>query len=89
MNWQVGFSFRTEKFLIKNHLPREKVFVLVKNAILKFNGEDINIDLKKLKGKWAGFFRIRKGDMRIIVSFDFDKFSVFVDVVDWRGGAYK
>lgn len=89
MTWRVDFSSRAEKFLAKNNLPRENVFQLVKDALKKFYGEDINVDTKKLKGKWTRFYRIRKGDMRIIASFEFDKFTVFVDVIDWRGNAYK
>ena len=89
MNWQVGFSTRAEKFLVKNNLSSERVLILVKGAILRFGGRDVNLDLKKLKGKWSGFFRIKKGDIRIIVSFDFDNLYAFVDVIDWRGNAYK
>lgn len=89
MTWQIDFSSRSEKFLAKNRLPRENVFQLIKDTLKKFYGENINIDTKKLKGKWMGFYRIRKGDVRIIASFDFDNFTAFVDVIDWRGGAYK
>ncbi len=89
MSWTVGFSLRAEKFLNKNHISDDEVIALIKEALFKFRGEDVNISIKKLKGKWAGFHRIRKGNMRIVASFDFDNHSVFVDVIDWRGGAYK
>ncbi|MBI4158217.1 MAG: hypothetical protein HY505_01155 [Candidatus Yanofskybacteria bacterium] len=75
MSWVVGFSSRAEKFLNKNHVSNDNVFALIKEAILRFKGEDVNISVKKLKGKWAGFHRIRKGNMRIIASFDFDNRS--------------
>ena len=78
-----------EKFLKQNQISRENIFKLLSLAIKKFQGEKVNIDIKKMKGKWEKFHRIRKGEMRIIASFDFDNSSVFVDVIDWRGSAYK
>lgn len=89
MNWQVSFSVRAEKFLERNNLPREKIFELIKAALQKFRGEDINIDIRKMRGRWEGFHRIRKGELRIIAEFNFDNLSVFIEVIDWRGGAYK
>ena len=29
-------------------------------------GEDVNINLKKLGGDWEGYYRLRKGKLRII-----------------------
>lgn len=89
MNWRVEFSPRAEKFLERNNISREKIFELIRDALRKFGGEDININIRKLKGRWEGFHRIRKGDLRIIAEFNFDSFSVLIEVIDWRGGAYK
>lgn len=89
MKWAVDFSHDAEKFLAKNRLDQEEVFILIRSALNKFRGENINIDLKKLKGEWAGFYRIRKGDLRMIASFDFDAIRVFVEEIDWRDNAYK
>ena len=46
------------------------------------------IDIKKMKGEWKGFYRIRKGKWRIIAEFDFDNNSVFIENIDWRGNIY-
>lgn len=86
---RVDFSRQAEKFLDYNRISQDEVFELVKSAVKKFRGEDINIDIKKLSGEWNGFHRIRKGKLRIIAEFDFNAPSVFVEVVDWRGSAYK
>ncbi|MCX5809879.1 MAG: hypothetical protein NTX36_11005 [Proteobacteria bacterium] len=49
-----------------------------------------SIDLKKLKGKYHGSFRIRKGDTRIIFSIrKEDELTVFVHYIDFRGNVYK
>ena len=66
----------------------DEVFDLIKLAIQKFQGEIVSVDIKKMKGEWSDFYRIRKGKWRIIASFDFNNHSVFVEVVDWRGNIY-
>ncbi|OGF69014.1 hypothetical protein A3H65_02100 [Candidatus Giovannonibacteria bacterium RIFCSPLOWO2_02_FULL_45_14] len=87
--WRIDFSARAEKFLKQNRISKEDIFESLSLAIKKFQGEKVNIDIKRMKGKWEKFYRIRKGEMRIIANFDFDNSSIFVDVIDWRGRAYK
>ncbi len=89
MKWTIDLSHDAEKFLRRNHLEHKEVFELVGLAIRKLQGEVANVTVGKLKGKWAGFYRIKRGDLRIIASFDFDDLRVFVDQLDWRGNAYK
>lgn len=89
MNWRIDFSKDSLKFLETNNLKEDFIIDKIKLALRKFKGEDINIDIKKLKGEWEGFFRIRSGKMRIILEFQFENFRVYVEKIDWRGGAYK
>lgn len=89
MTWEISFSKDAHKFLERNHIAEEEIFELVRKTIKKFQGEDINIDIKKLKGRWFGFFRIRKGKLRIITEFNFDNLSALIEEIDWRGGVYK
>jgi len=89
MIWNVELSRQAEKFLEKNGVSRKDVFELIQAALERFQGENVNIDIRKLKGKWDGFHRIRKGKVRIIAEFNFDNSSVLVEVIDWRGGVYK
>lgn len=86
--WNINFSSRAEKFLSINRFPKETVFDLLGKAVCKFHGEAVNINLKALKGEWRGFYRIRKGELRIIASFNFNKSAIHVEVIDWRGNAY-
>ncbi|MBE0427652.1 MAG: hypothetical protein IBX72_13535 [Nitrospirae bacterium] len=44
-----------------------------------------NIDVKKLKGKWAGYHRIRFGKVRIILNVNFEERRIYVDTIDYRG----
>ena len=88
MNWNLEYSKRADDF-IEEHGIREKVRESIKNFILKITGSNINIDVKKLKGDWAGYYRIRKGKIRIFLKPRIESQSIFVDVVDFRGNVYK
>lgn len=89
MSWRLDTSKDAEKFLAKNELTIVEVRELIGRAIRYFQREDINVDIKKLTGKWKGFYRVRSGRIRIIAEFDFDHLVVFIEEIDWRGNAYK
>lgn len=56
---------------------------------MKVKGENINIDLKKLAGNWIGYYRLRKGKLRIIFEVKKAEKTLFVEEVDFRGDVYK
>lgn len=89
MKWRIDFSKNSLRFLADNHL--EEIFIIekIKLALRKFAGEDININIKKLKGEWEGFYRIRDGKLRIIIEFYFDTNRAYIEEIDWRGNVYK
>ena len=89
MTWKINLSKDAEKFLVKQKIPNDEIFEIVKKSIKKLQGEDVNVDLKKLKGEWLGFFRSRVGKIRVIMKINFDDFSVFIEKVEYRGSAYK
>ncbi|MDP3661338.1 MAG: hypothetical protein Q8R17_00560 [bacterium] len=89
MQWNVDFSPQSVTFLAKNHIPEKEVLEKIHLVLRKFNGEDVSVDVRKAKGKWAGFHRIRSGKLRIIVAFYFKPKEVFIDTIDWRGNVYK
>jgi mRNA interferase RelE/StbE len=89
MSWRVDFSSRALKFLKQNNLNENVALEKIQMALRKFQGEDVNLDIIKLKGEWRGFYRIRSGRFRIIVEFRFDLQRVFIEVIDWRGSVYK
>lgn len=89
MNWSVSLTARSLKFLHANKIGNEEIFELVRKSICRFQGENVNVDIKKLQGEWASFYRIRKGNLRVIAEFDFDNYSVLIEAIDWRGSAYK
>lgn len=90
MTWSILYSRRALRFLRDQHIDEKDIFVLLRAAIKKFQREsDDSLDIKKPKGAWAGFYRIRRGKTRIIVQFDFDELTVFVEVIDWRDSVYR
>ena len=89
MSWRIETSKDAEKFLAKNELTIEEIKELVTKTIQYFQGKDTNVDIKKLKGKWKRFYRVRIGRIRIIAEFDFENSVVFIEQIDWRGNAYK
>lgn len=88
MKWNVEYSKRAKDF-IEKHGIENKIRDSIRNFILRITGSNINIDAKKLKGDWEGYYRIRKGKVRIILKVDNKSKSIFVDAVDFRGSVYK
>lgn len=89
MKWTINYSSYAEKFLKKhpNHSShiKEAITLLAK----KLNGEVISLDVCKMKGSWVGHLRIRKGDIRIILSVDEESKIIHVKIIDFRGDVYK
>ena len=73
--------------------PKEPVRSEAVAEITKFlkrmKGEPVSVDIKKLKGDWQGFYRIRKGKLRIIFELSFDEHLIYVARIDQRGNVYK
>ncbi|MBZ1345058.1 MAG: hypothetical protein KY055_00195 [Candidatus Nealsonbacteria bacterium] len=89
MNWQIDLHSRALRFLEVNKISQNEIIEIIKKTLKKFQGEDVNIDIVKIKGKWLGFHRIKIGKLRIIAEFNFERKRVYVEVIDWRGSAYK
>lgn len=89
MNWRVDFSKNSLKFLGKNNFDKNLVVDKIKLVLLKFQGGNVSIDIKKLSGEWEGFYRIRSGKLRIIAEFQFEQNRVYIEEIDWRGNIYK
>ena len=88
MTWKVDFSKEAFNFIKKQEITG-KVIGEIKSFILKTKGEDINIDIKKLTGKWKDFYRIRKGKIRIIFTVNYESKRFYIEKVDFRGNIYK
>jgi mRNA interferase RelE/StbE len=91
---KLRFSKSAVKFLEKIDTKnvsriREKLASLLhlieEQGIIPFT----ELDIKKLKGDWDGFFRLRVGKIRIIFTVDSDADELLVYEIDFRGDVYK
>ncbi len=92
MTVDIQYSKATLKFLQKNanvltlEETEELVVMAVKNM---FRHARLNVDVKQLRGEWQGYYRIRKGKMRIIFSTQSNEtLHVVVHTIDFRGNVY-
>lgn len=88
MTWTIEYSRDADRFIQVERIYGE-VTKQIQGFLKKLMGESVNIDAKKLKGEWKGFFRIRKGRLRIIFSVDISHRFIYVERIDFRGDAYK
>ena len=88
MKWSVEYSRNAHRFIQAEGIQNE-VRKQLQSFLRKLQGESINLDVKKLKGKWKDYFRIRKGKLRIIFSIDTASRALYVERIDFRGDAYK
>jgi len=88
---QIQFERKAEKFFSKTNSSIDEINELIITAVKKLSRNDVNIDLKQLKGELKGYFRIRKNDLRIIFNVIEDENLIVVTVVniDFRGNVYK
>ncbi len=89
MKWQIDYSKSSLKFIKNNNINRNDITNTICNALKKLKGENINIDIKKMKGNWKGYFRVRDGKIRLIISIDFNNSNIYLDRIDYRGDVYK
>ena len=88
MTWTIEYSRDADRFIQVEGIQGE-VNKQIQGFLRKLMGEPINIDVKKLKGEWKGYYRIRKGRLRIIFSIGTSHRSIYVERIDFRGDAYK
>ena len=88
MKWRIDYSRNAEKFIESQNI-RAEVSEQLKRFLMKMKGGNVNIDLRKLSGEWEGYYRLRKGRLRIIFEIDKTDQVLFVDRIDFRGDVYK
>jgi mRNA interferase RelE/StbE len=89
--WEYEFSKDSIKAL--ERLDSETVSLL-KNKVKSIGswldgGDRLHADIKKLKGKWEGFYRLRVREIRVIFTFDNRSKTIKVCEIGFRGDIYK
>ena len=85
---------KAKKFLDKNPrlITENEVDILVVKLIQKvFLNRDTNVDVKQLQGDLKSYYRIRKGNLRIIVQIVDNEIIVeaIINDIGFRGDIYK
>ncbi|MDY6862058.1 MAG: hypothetical protein SV062_03610 [Thermodesulfobacteriota bacterium] len=88
MKWRIDYSRDAKKFVEKQNILIE-VRKELKKFLMKMKGENVNIDLKKLSAEWKGYYRLKKGKLRIIFEPSKTDKILFVEKIDFRGDVYK
>jgi mRNA interferase RelE/StbE len=92
---EVQFSKRAVKFLKKldaqtTERVRQKILQL--HSILEADGiiPFTELDIKKLKGQWEGYFRLRVGQIRVIFTLVNNEIEILLIYdIDFRGNIYE
>ena len=69
---------------IQNQL-NQLLIAIEQQGIIPFT----ELDIKKMRGDWEGFYRLRVGKMRVIFIVDFDSSQLEVYTIGARGDIYK
>jgi len=81
------------KFLLElNERDRRRIREALEelaDAIEKGTIPFTSLDVRKLKGKWEGYFRLRVGDFRVIFAIDSEEGAILVFNIHRRKSVYK
>ncbi|MDN5358455.1 MAG: mRNA interferase RelE/StbE [Candidatus Diapherotrites archaeon] len=91
MSWRVLFH-RKAKAVVTKLQERDKHRILDGIKVLVESiqrGTPTDLDIKKLKGKWAGFYRLRVGKWRVIFRVDWENRVLLVYNIAKRENVYE
>ena len=89
MKYNIELSNNANKAIRKKTLTEKDLLDALDKFISWTEKKDVNIDVTKMVGVWEGFYRIRLGDLRIILLVDYERHVIFVDRIGPRGDVYK
>ncbi len=89
--WQIVYSTVSYKTL--NRLDKG-LLNLVKKKVGNLkewldDEAELTVDIKKLKGKWEGFYRIRVRKIRVLITIDSEYKVIKIHNIGSRGNIYK
>ena len=92
MEWKLIYHRNAIKFLKKLEKEKrehilDKLYELL-NSIEKGILPIRTMDIKRLKGKWEGFFRLRVGELRIIFRIDVESKKILIYNIHFREKSY-
>ena len=90
---RVEFSKSAVKFLRKldadkQQLVKRKISLLRQSLTEKKALPFDELDIKKMKGNWRGYFRVRVGKIRVIFTVRVEAEKLYIHDICFRGDAY-
>ena len=88
--WTYSFSKSSLKFLEQiDREAKERIRARLLELGDYLEGKSqASVDIKRLKGKWDGFYRLRVGRVRVILNFDRQEKVMRVCDIGFRGDIY-
>lgn len=82
MEWQIRIHRRAYRFLESLHEDKKKIIMeklrelvlTLEHGVLPYR----RLDIRRLRGEWKGFLRLRVGDIRIIFRIDFETKTIYI-----------
>lgn len=88
---EINYSNSVNKFISKNQslINYNILQDLIFKAVSRINNQKVNIDLKASKGELKGYYRIRKGNIRILFIYRKEQIHIVnVEFIDFPGDIY-
>jgi len=86
---KIELSKQADRFAEKEGITDDEIVSMIQKFINYSKGLDINIDVKRMKGKWKGYHRIRIGKIRMLLRMNIKERTIFIDRIDNRGSVYR
>jgi mRNA-degrading endonuclease RelE of RelBE toxin-antitoxin system len=86
---RIDVSKQADKFIEREGITDDEIFSMIQKFIDYSKGLDVNIDIRKMKGKWTGYHRVRIGKIRMLVRMNCKEKTIFIDRIDYRGSVYR
>jgi len=82
LEWQIRIHRRAYRFLESLHEDKKKIIMeklrelvlTLEHGVLPYR----RLDIRRLRGEWKGFLRLRVGDIRIIFRIDFETKTIYI-----------
>jgi len=86
---KIELSKQADRFAEREGITDDEIVSMIQKFINYSKGLDINIDVKRMKGKWKGYHRIRIGKIRMLLRMNIKERTIFIDRIDYRGSVYR
>lgn len=85
--WKIVIHKRVHKYYLKLPTPLQHA---VKEAFVSLQRSPLESDsVRAMSGDWAGWYRMRQGNLRIIFWLSDEDKTIYIDHLGPRGDVYK